>query len=98
MLILILLIPSAMLTSLIDERERTRNEAIREVSSKWGDRQMIGGPVLTVPYRTTYKDEKGVFQPTTGYAHFLPENLIINGKVDPQTRYRGIYEVILLLL
>ncbi len=94
-LILILLIPSAMLTSLIDERENTRDAAVREVSDKWGAGQTVGGPVLTVPYRTTYKDEKGVLQPTTAYAHFLPEAVTISGKMDPQTRYRGIYEVIL---
>ncbi len=42
-LILILLIPSSMLTSLVYEREQYRDDAIREVSSKWGDSQTIGG-------------------------------------------------------
>ena len=94
-LILILLIPAQMLTSLIDERENTRNEAIREVSGKWGDDQTVAGPILTVPYRTTYKDERGVVRTAKEYAHFLPEDLQITGTVDPHTRYRGIYEVIL---
>jgi inner membrane protein len=94
-LILILLIPAGMLTSLIDEREHTRNEAIREVSGKWGDDQTVAGPILTVPYRTTYKDEKGVVRTAKEYAHFLPDDLQITGTIDPHTRYRGIYEVIL---
>ncbi len=94
-LILILLIPAGMLSSLINERENTRNEAIREVSGKWGYDQTVAGPVLTVPYRTAYKDEKGVVRTAKEYAHFLPEDLQITGTIDPHTRYRGIYEVIL---
>ena len=49
-LVLVLLIPTAMLQSLISERESTRNTAVAEVSSKWGNEQVIGGPVLSVPY------------------------------------------------
>ncbi len=94
-LILILLIPAGMLTSLIKERENTRSEAIREVSSKWGYSQTVTGPILTVPYRTAYKDEKGVVRTAKEYAHFLPEALQVTGTIDPHTRYRGIYEVIL---
>ena len=47
-LILLLLIPSSMIQSLIYERESIRDEAVSEVSSKWGNAQTIGGPVLTI--------------------------------------------------
>ncbi|QHT69445.1 cell envelope integrity protein CreD [Rhodocytophaga rosea] len=94
-LILILLIPSSMLTSLIYERERYRDDAIDEVSGKWGDSQTIGGPVLTIPYEVVLEDAKGKVSTITEYAHFLPEDLVINGRIQPEVRKRGIYEVVL---
>lgn len=94
-LILILLIPSSMISSLIYERENIRDEAVNEVSSKWGDAQTIGGPVLTIPYYSRETDDKGKVYTTTRYAHFLPDDLNINGTLTPEKRYRGIYVVVL---
>ncbi|MBU1739068.1 MAG: cell envelope integrity protein CreD [Proteobacteria bacterium] len=92
-LCLVLLIPAMMVKSLITEREGYRSGASQEISSKWGESQVIAGPVLTVPFKNYFKDDKGNTQCTTRYAHFLPNNLEIQGKVDTQTRYRGIYKV-----
>ncbi|MBC8153393.1 MAG: inner membrane CreD family protein, partial [Bacteroidetes bacterium] len=94
-LVLILLIPTAMLESLIREREQTRNEATAEVSAKWGGEQIIGGPVLSVPYLTAVKDEKGNTQSVTAYAHFLPDDLQVDGDMQPEQRNRGIFVVML---
>lgn len=94
-LVLLLMIPANMLSSLIYEREATRNAAIAEVSSKWGNQQWVGGPVLTLPYQETYQDAKGNKLQRTKFAHFLPENLKIEGNIQPEKRYRGIYVVIL---
>lgn len=94
-LVLVLLIPAAMLQSLVTEREGTRNAAIAEVSAKWGNEQLIGGPVLSVPYPSVYKDEKGQSRTQTLYAHFLPDDLQIDGTIQPQKRNRGIFEVML---
>ncbi len=49
-LILLLLIPLALLQGLIAERQQMRNTAQREVSAKWGQEQIVGGPVLSIPY------------------------------------------------
>ena len=94
-LVLLLLIPTGMLQSLIQERELTRNDAIREVSDKWGGEQIIGGPVLSVPYAFVSKDGKGQVQRQTLYAHFLPDNLQFDGDVRPERRNRGIFVVML---
>lgn len=94
-LILLLLIPSAMLTSLIYERESTRNKAVDEVSSKWGNAQTIGGPVISIPYQISIKKENGEIELATQFAHFLPENLTVKGSLLPEKRYRGIYVVVL---
>jgi len=93
-LALLLLIPAAMISSLIDERQYRRDEAITEVSSKWGNAQTIAGPVLSIPYKDFFVDEKNKTIEITNFAHFLPDNLKIGGTVSPETRYRGIYEVI----
>jgi inner membrane protein len=93
-LILIMLIPTTMIESLIQERQNTMDNAVAEVSSKWGNAQIITGPVLTVPYKAYKKAEDGKIIEVTDYAHFLPEKLNINGNLTPEMRYRGIYEVV----
>jgi inner membrane protein len=94
-LILILLIPESMLISLVHEREGIRDEAIKEVSSKWGEDQTIAGPVISIPYTVSLKDEKGNISTVIRYAHFLPDDIKITGLIRPEKRYRGIYVVVL---
>lgn len=94
-LILLLMIPGSMLNSLIHEREQTRNAAIREVSSSWGASQTIAGPVISVPYYKQVRNDKGNLEWITEYAHFLPDNLEITGRLMPIKKYRGIYVVVL---
>lgn len=94
-LILVLLIPTGMLRALINEREATRNQAIAEVSEKWGNEQLIGGPVLSVPYEVVNKNNKGETESHTEFAHFLPEDLQLDGTVQPEQRNRGIFVVML---
>ena len=93
-LVLLLLIPASMIEDLIRERSSYRDAAIREVSSKWGEEQTITGPVLTLPYTTYFKDNEGKVTATTEYAHFLPETLNVQAQLSPETRYRGIYDVV----
>ena len=94
-LILVLLIPSAMIMSLIRERQIRRDDAVFEVSEKWGQDQTVSGPVISIPFKTFFKDKKGNWTVYTHYAHFLPDDLSIEAVVDPEIRYRGIYEVVL---
>ncbi|MCK4695154.1 MAG: inner membrane CreD family protein, partial [Candidatus Cloacimonetes bacterium] len=94
-LILVLLIPSAMIMSLIRERQIRRDDAVFEVSEKWGQDQTVSGPVISIPFKTFFKDKKGNWTVYTHYAHFLPDDLSIEAVVNPEIRYRGIYEVVL---
>lgn len=99
-LILILLIPVSMVEGLIREREGRHQQAIEEVSSKWGQEQTVTGLILSVPYTVFEKvydaENKGSYKlvESRAYAHFLPDVLNVNGDVSPEMRYRGIYEVI----
>lgn len=93
-LVLLLLIPTAMIKSLIRERESTHESAINEVSSKWGNEQTVTGPIITIPYKKIFieKNKEPITQ--IEYAHFLPDELNITGEITPETRYRGIYKVV----
>lgn len=91
-LVLLLLIPTVMVKEMIHERQRFLNDAVREVSQKWGHAQTITGPVLNIPF-IEYNDEEKT-EKTVKIAHFLPENLNIDGKLIPHKRHRGIYNVI----
>lgn len=96
-LALLLLIPTAMIESLVHEREYRRYEAVEEVSSKWGNAQTVSGPFLAVPYtRYTVKETGAGNQLVTENRerlYLLPESLHINGELEPELRKRGIFEV-----
>ena len=93
-LMLLLLIPASMIKSIIRERQSLTQTVLNEVSSKWAERQLINGPVLTIPliYETKTDDDK--IMNTTKFLYILPESLQVNGKVEPQNLKRGIYEVV----
>lgn len=93
-MILILLIPTSMIQSLIKERQYRSDDAFREVSSVWGEIQTITGPVVTIPYKKYYVNEKKEVYTQTEYAHFLPNKLEIYGEIEPEKRHRGIYDVV----
>jgi inner membrane protein len=99
-LILLLLIPVEMVQELIHEREYRSQEAIDEVSEKWGNPQTLSGPILSIPYYNYYriydKENSGKYHTERQklYMHFLPEALIIDGKLAPKVRHRSIYDVI----
>jgi len=99
-LILLLLIPVNMIKQLIHEREYRKKDAINEITAKWGNYQLINGLVLTIPYYeySIVIDDKDEVERKTvkvlKYAHFLPENLEVKGNLITETRYRGIYDVV----
>ena len=95
-LILILLIPISMIQSIINERKNLRDNATREISSKWGSDQAIGGPIISIPYREMVKNQDTKTEESVlRYAHFLPEKLAITGDIQTEQRKRGIYTVVL---
>jgi len=91
---LLFLIPIGMIRGLIFERERAKQEAIQEISQKWGGQQTIAGPILSIPYKKDVINEKGERVSTVQYAHFLPETLLVDGTIEPQIRSRGIFDAV----
>ena len=93
-LILLLLIPLMMVRSLVAEREGRRTAAADEVAASWGGEQVLGGPVLTVPYRVRWIDNEGKTVEATQVGVFLPERLRVEGELRPERRRRGIFETV----
>lgn len=104
-LVLVLLVPLHMIESTLRERLSRRNEAVTDITSSWGKNQLLIGPVLVVPYRYTYKTFKDtvvngavkkveVLETATANAWFLPDQLSVEGDIQPEKLYRGIYEAV----
>jgi inner membrane protein len=98
LLILILMIPQSMVRGLIFERQARFDQVGQEVAQSWGGSQVVGGPVLTIPY--TYvvreKNEKGKIEAVTygETLRVLPATLQVEGRINPEKRNRGIFEAV----
>jgi inner membrane protein len=91
-LVLVLQIPTVLLQNVVNDRQSLRQEAISGITQNWGQAQIILGPRLYVPYIRRVK--VGKEERAEGkVGAFLPESLQINGDLDTEVRYRGIFEV-----
>lgn len=97
-LTLLLMIPMVLIGNLIHEREKTAEEASRNVHREWSGSQTIYGPVLTLPYYETVisKNEKNEEKREKVYhcLQILPEVLDIQGELKTKDLKRGIYEIV----
>lgn len=93
LLFLGLLVPLSMTEGVIRERTMRRDEVASDISRTWGQRQVVFGPVLTVPYRYVAREarqgEPDVEVTRTGHLVLLPERLDVQGRLDPEVRHRG---------
>ena len=94
-LVAVLLIPTFMITSLMTERASRRDSVVQEINQKWGNSQTITGPFFCVPFKSFHTDKNGESKASIRYVNILPERLNISGQIDPEIRYRSIYEAVL---
>ncbi|MEZ4999842.1 MAG: cell envelope integrity protein CreD [Bacteroidales bacterium] len=92
---LALLIPLQLIQMIIREREASSNDVVTSISDQWGRQQTITGPVLNLPVYRVVELKEGKSNIERDTWHILPEKLDISGKIDPQIRYRGIYEAVI---
>ena len=92
---LALWIPTSIFEVLVRERADRRDEVVGEVSATWGRAQTLEGPVLSVPVHLWDEDENGRRSKRTAWVNQLPERLEVRGSLEPEVRYRAIYEVVL---
>jgi inner membrane protein len=95
-LVLILLIPSAWIEDIVNERQSRADDAMREVTSKWSGDQTLSGPILIIPYKWYETIDHGKLgtetHEHTDKAYFLPQQLNVDGSVTPQILHRGIFD------
>lgn len=97
---ILLLLPLVHVHSLVRERSGMRETAVERIGSGWGGRQVIGPPILAVPFETvtrepfeteTRKGEKVIRTPGVGYS--LAAHAQVRAALKPQIRHLGIYSV-----
>lgn len=93
-LMLLLLVPLARVRWLVGERQERSRSVAAEVAAVWGSAQTLGGPVLSVPYWARWTDTSGNVLRDTLWAHFLPAELRVDGRLEPERRRRGIFETV----
>ncbi len=92
-LILVMLIPSAFIYNLVEERGARQEQIIREESSKWAAAQNVTGPLLIIPYYEKRTLTTGEIANARKMAYVLPEMLKIKGDIQPLKKNRSIYDI-----
>ena len=95
-LTLLLLIPSVWIQSLISERQSRQESVTREISEKWSGSQLIEGPIMVLPYKTTIIQKDSTGKTTTKEVitniYLMPEMLDIISQANPEILHRGIFD------
>jgi len=89
-LILLMLIPTVFVRDLVSEREKRQQDVVKDVTNGWSTQQTLSGPYLYIPYQV--KENEGLVKK---HLYLLPENLNVNGTINPEIRPRSIYKILL---
>lgn len=102
-LAVVMLVPLALISSQIDDRSDSKDEAVSTIAASWGPGQTVRGPVLVIPTtRTmlvkevnTLKDGSTVEIPREVQRDeplmVLPQDLDVFAFLDPQERHLGLF-------
>jgi inner membrane protein len=97
-LILVLLIPSSMISNLINERADRQQEVIKDVSYNFAGDQQVKGPVLVIPYTADVNgiDQGGklITKQVIQNLYVLPDDLYIKANVKSEIVHRGIFDAV----
>lgn len=97
----VILIALFMVSGVIDDREKYRNEAVHSIEASYAGPQVLIGPVLVRPYTqtvsTTAVGDKGVKKTSVHKqeltATTFPRELDVSGAIVPNERRHGLYKV-----
>ncbi len=87
-LALLLGLPLFQIGWLSTERQELRQSTVTKIARGWGGRQVVGGPVLTIP---TWRDANP--EPVSSTETVLPDTLTMDMTLAVETRAYGIYSV-----
>jgi len=100
-LTLAILVPLSMIRDTIAERQAYRQQAVAKVAESYAGPQTLIGPVLVVPYlaevQSTHNDENGASHTLVHNEWmqwiFFPKIEQLDGKILPDVRHLGLYDV-----
>ena len=96
-LMLTFLAPVEWIAGLVGERMERRDDAVAEVSEKWGGTQRIVGPLLVVPFEHRWTEltpnAQEVSKSEIRTLTILPTALTVTAHLEAEERFRGIFSV-----
>lgn len=92
-LLLLLLVPVAMVRSLVSERQDRAHAANQEVASKWGEAQYVGAFRLDIPLERQTVDGKGNTITQSRIVSVWPDSLGVVTELIPTWKHRGMYQI-----
>ncbi|AXF23023.1 cell envelope integrity protein CreD [Burkholderia pyrrocinia] len=102
-LVLLILIPLQMVGGIVQDRSAYRDSALQNVWSSYAGPQVVTGPVLVVQYTevTRVRDDTRAGGATKTSLHrekkrllVFPKTLKVDGTLETNVRYRGIYKAL----
>ena len=89
-----LVIPLIAVWALISGREEQSDVAASSIAEGWGGPQVVAGPVLVIPYRTSTPSADAPAPDTWELRTLAPELVELSTDLRPERRARSIYEAI----
>ncbi|SOE21386.1 inner membrane protein [Spirosomataceae bacterium TFI 002] len=94
-------IPLIFVSSLVKERQQRKSEVEKEVTNQWSNAQEIKSVFITIPFTENIQKESIVngkkittIEKVESRIYISPKSMNVVGKVDPEIRKLGIYEVV----
>ncbi|MEO7241271.1 MAG: cell envelope integrity protein CreD [Variovorax sp.] len=106
-LTLALYIPLSEIRALIAERGQSQQQAKAELAATYVGEQTVVGPLLVLPYTERWIEPQrdllgkrvGQLERSKEMVHVVfPETLAVEGSIEPQERYRGIFQILFYVL
>lgn len=94
-LTLLMLIPIPFILNLIDERQQSQSEVIKEIGDKWSGKQLVYGPFIQINYVEKTTTEEGKRQLTNETIYVSANSNTINAEVKHSIKKRSLYEVVI---
>jgi inner membrane protein len=99
---LVLIVPLLMVYALVYDRQDQARTAQNEINAGWGGPQVVAGPVIVVPFRTTQTQNEEVNGKVTSRVvevekllYISPASNAVTTEITPQERKKSIYRSVL---
>jgi len=98
----VLIVPLMLIYALVYDRQEQSNTAQASINAGWGGPQVVAGPVLVVPFRTTQTQNETVDGKAVSRVvevekllYISPTRNAVQTRIDPEERRKSIYRSVL---